>query len=99
MLLIHNLDVFSFLKTHCGVYDPAQYIPYFAEPVIYAALMHIVSDIRKAKFLPLYGYTVQALLINWILGMMGFFRWNPSEDQFLGFKPRYSVWTEDFERQ
>ncbi len=30
--------------------------------------------------------------------MMGFFGWNPSEDLFLGFQPRYSAWTEDFER-
>ena len=29
---------------------------------------------------------------------MGFFGWNPPEDHFLGFKPRYSAWTEDFER-
>jgi hypothetical protein len=98
LLLIHNLDVFSFQTTHGEVYDPAQYIPYLAEPAIYAALMHIDSDSWKAKFLPLYGYTVQDLRFNWILGMMGLFGWNPSEDHFLGFKPRYSAWTEDFER-
>lgn len=97
-LLIHNLDVFSLQITHDGVYDPAQYIPYLAEPAIYAALMHIDSDYWKAKFLPLYGYSVQDLRFNWILGIMGFFGWDPSEDHFLGFKPRYTAWTEDFER-
>ena len=97
-LLIHNLDVFSFQTTHGGVYDPGQYIPYLAEPAIYAALVHIDPDVWKARWLPLYGHAVQDLRFNWILGVMGFFGWNPSEDHFLGFKPRYSAWTDDFER-
>jgi hypothetical protein len=98
LLLIFNLDVFSFQTTHGETYEPAQYIPYLAEPAIYSALMHIDSDFWKAKFVPLYGYAVQDLRFNWILGMLGFFGWNPSEDHFLGFKPRYSAWTDDFER-
>ena len=48
--------------------------------------------------MPFYGYAAWDLRFNWILGVMGFFGWNPPEDHFLGFKPRYSAWTEDFER-
>jgi hypothetical protein len=97
-LLIHNLDLFSFQTTHGGVYDPGQYIPYLEEPPIYAALARIDPDIWKARFLPLYGYAAEDLRFTWILGVVGFFGWNPPEDHFLGFKPRYSAWTEDFER-
>src|SRR5215831_19918155 len=98
LLVIHNLDVFSFQTTHGGVYDPGQYIPYLSEPAIYAELVHIDPDSWKARLLPLYGYAVQDLRLSWILGVMGFFGWNPREDHFLGFKPRYAAWTEDFER-
>lgn len=97
-LLIFNLDVFSFQTTHGGVYDPGQYIPYLEEPPIYAALAKIDPDVWKARFLPLYGYAAEDLRFSWILGVMGFFGWNPPEDHFLGFKPRYTAWTEDFER-
>lgn len=97
-LLIHNLDVFSFQTTHGGVYDPGQYVPYLEEPPIYTALAKIDPDVWKARLLHLYGYAAEDLRFSWILGVMGFFGWNPSEDHFLGFKPRYSAWTEDFER-
>src|SRR5262249_23929136 len=79
-LLIHNLDLFSFQTTHGGVNDPGQYIAYLAEPAIYAALSHIDPDMWKARFLPLYGFAAQDLQFNWILGVMGFFGWNPPED-------------------
>lgn len=98
LLLIHNLDLFSFQTTHGGVYDPGQYVPYLGEPAIYAALLPIDPNVWKARFLPLYGYTVEDLRFTWILGIMGFFGWNPVEDHFLGFKPRYLSWTGDFER-
>ena len=97
-LLIHNLDLFSFQTTHGGVYEPGQYVPYLEEPPISAALSRIDPDVWKARFFPLYGYAAWDLRFNWILGVMGFFGWNPPEDHFLGFKPRYSAWTEDFER-
>ena len=97
-LLIHNLDLFSFQTTHGGAYDPGQYVPYLQEPPIYAALARIDPDVWKARFLPLYGYAAEDLRFNWILGAMGFFGWNPPEDHFLGFRPRSSAWTEDFER-
>ena len=98
LLLIHNLDVFSFQTTHGGVFDPGQYIPYLAERAIYTALVHIDPDFWKARLLPLYGYAVQDLRFNWVLGVMRFFGWNPREDHFLGFKPRYSAWTDEFTR-
>src|SRR5215471_1678140 len=98
LLLLHNLDVFSFQTSHGGVFDPGQYIPYLSEPGLYAELVHIDPDFSKARLLPLYGYAVQDLRLNWILGVMGFFGWNPREDHFLGFKPRYSAWTEEFEQ-
>jgi hypothetical protein len=63
------------------------------EPPIYAALARI-----DPRFLPLYGYATGDLRFNWILGVMGFFGWNPREDHFLGFRPRSSAWTGDFER-
>lgn len=98
LLLIHNLDLFSFQTTHGGVYDPGQYIPYLAEPAIYDALARIDPDVWKAKFVPLYGYAVEDLRFTWMLGILGFFGWNPVEDHFLGFEPRHSSWTGDFER-
>lgn len=97
-LLIFNLDLFSFQTTHGGVFDPGQYLPYLKEPAIYDALMHINPEIWKAKYLPLYGYAVEDLRFTWVLGVISFFGWNPAEDHFLGFKPRYSAWTGDFER-
>jgi hypothetical protein len=97
-LLIFNLDLFSFQTTHDGVYDPGQYVPYLEEPPIYAALASINPDAWKARFLPLYGYATWDLRFNWILGVMGFFGWNPRGGYFLGFNPRHSAWTEDFER-
>lgn len=80
------------------MYDPGQYVPYLEEPPIYAALASIDPDAWKARFLPLYGYATGDLRFNWILGVMGFFGWNPRGDYFLGFNPRHSAWTEDFER-
>jgi hypothetical protein len=75
-------------------FDPASILSPFAA----AALSHIDPDVWKARFFPLYGYAAWDLRFNWILGVMGLFGWNPPEDHFLGFKPRYSAWTEDFER-
>ena len=50
LLLIHNLDLFSFQTTHGGVYDPGQYVPYLEEPPISAALSRIDPDVWKARF-------------------------------------------------
>ncbi|MGE0023879.1 MAG: hypothetical protein AB7S70_09645 [Hyphomicrobium sp.] len=97
-LLIHNLDAFSFQVTHGGVYDPAQYMPYLSEPAIYAALALIDPDIWKSRVIPLYGYTAADLRFTWVLGALRLVGWSPAEDHVQGFKPRYTAWTEDFER-
>lgn len=98
LALLFNLDVFSFQVTHGGVYDPAQYMPYLNEPDIYDALRRIDSVIWKSKYIPLYGYTVEDLRFNWMLGLAGLFRWRPKEDHFKGFLPRETAWTDDFRR-
>jgi hypothetical protein len=97
-LLIFNLDLFSFQTTHGGAYDPGQYVPYLGEPAIYAALSRIDPETWKEKYFPLYGYAVKDLRFNWVMGLLGFFGWNPTEDHFLGFKPQRLAWTQDFER-
>jgi hypothetical protein len=97
-VVIHNLDAFSFQSTHGGVYDPAQYVPYLGETEIYEALRRIDPAIWKSKFIPLYGYTVEDMRFEWIVGFAGFFGWQPREDHFLGFKPRHIAWTDEFER-
>jgi hypothetical protein len=96
-LVLHNLDAFSFVTTR-EVYDPAQYMPYLGEDDIYAALHHISPEIWwKAKYLPVYGYVVEDMRFNWLLGLKGCFGWSPREDFFLGFNPRVGHWTADFE--
>ena len=98
-LVIHNLDLYSFQTTHNGVYDPGQYVPYLNDPEIYSAVARLNPDVWKARFVPLYGYTVEDLRFYWIQGIAaGVFGWTPPEDHFLGFKPRHLHWTDDFER-
>ena len=97
-LIIHNLDLFSFQVTHGGVYDPGQYLPYLRESALYQALERIDPAIRKARWLPLYGYAVQDLRLTWLVGIRGLLGWNPAEDHVQGFTPRRQEWTGDFER-
>jgi hypothetical protein len=97
-LLIHNLDSFTFVASHGDVYFPGQYLPYLAEEDLYEALRRIDPDTWKARRLPLYGYAVEDMNFTWLTGLRGFFGWNPAEDRYLGFQPRYSQWTDDFER-
>jgi hypothetical protein len=98
LLLIHNLDLFSFETTHGGVYDPGQFQPYLNEPAIYDALAQIDPDIWKAKYLPLYGYAVVDLRLTWTLGLRAAFGFTPREDRYDGFAPRDAHWSEDFDR-
>ncbi len=97
-LVIHNLDLFSFQVTHGGVFDPGKYQPYLKEQAIYEAMRQINPEVWKARYLPLYGYAVEDLRFTWLLGLAGFFKWNPAQDHFLGFRPKHTDWTEDFER-
>lgn len=96
-LLIHNLDLYSFVTTH-ELYDPVQYLPYLHEEAIYQGLVKINSEIWKSKFIPVYGYVVEDQRFTWLLGIKGFFGWNPSEDHYFGFMPRHTAWTGEFER-
>ena len=98
LLLIHNIDLFSFQITRGGVYDPGQYLPYLGQQPIYDALSRFNPHTWKARYWPLYGYAVEDLRLTWVLGLLGSFGWNPQEDHFLGFKPRDLAWTEDFKR-
>lgn len=96
-LVIQNLDAFSFQVTHGGVYDPGQYVPYLDEPDLYEALLRIDPDVRKARYLPLYGYAAQDLRFGWLAGLRDAIR-PPHEDAFIdGFKPRHTPWTGEFE--
>ena len=97
-LLIFNLDLFSFQVTHGGAYDPGQYLPYLNETDLYYALERINTEWWKTKAIPLYGYAVEDLRFTWILGAISWLKSNSVEDHFLGFKPRATQWTGDFER-
>lgn len=96
-VVLHNLDAFTFVTTR-EVYDPAQYVPYLYEPELYQALRGINPDIWKTKYLPLYGYVVDDMRFNWMLGIKGLLGRFPREDHFLGFNPRDKAWSDDFER-
>jgi hypothetical protein len=96
-LVLHNLDSFSFVTT-TEVYDPAQYIPYLNETDLYAALHKIEGPVWwKSKNLPMYGYAVEDMRFNWVLGVKALLGRSPREDFFLGFNPRAGQWTEEFE--
>jgi hypothetical protein len=95
-LLIQNLDAFTFQVTHGEVYDPGQYLPYRTEPELYEALSRVNPDTWKWRYIPLYGYATQDLRLGWLFGMRDRFAGAQRETHFLGFKPRYTEWTEDF---
>ena len=97
-LLVHNLDTSAFETSRHGVFFPAQYVPYMDEAPIYEALRAVDPDAWKTKYLPLYGYTVEDMNFTWITGIRGLLGWNPREDHFLGFRPKNTEWTGDFER-
>ena len=97
-LLVHNLDTSAFETSRHGVYFPGQYIPYLDEEPIYGALRAVDPDAWKTRYLPLYGYAVEDMNFTWLTGIGGLLGWNPKEDHFLGFRPRYTEWTADFER-
>lgn len=98
-VVMQNLDLFTFVSTREGeVYQPALYMPYLSEDDIYQALLKINPDAWKWKYIPLYGYTAVDMRFTWIMGLRGFWGWNPREEFYSGFNPRDAVWTGDFER-
>lgn len=96
-VVIHNLDAYTFQTTR-EVYDPAQYVPYLNDPEIFSTLQQINPNIWKSRYLPLYGYVVEDMRFAWMLGVSGFFGVHPREDHFLGFDPRWTKWTDEFNR-
>lgn len=95
-LVIHNLDLFSFVTTH-EVYDPAQYLPYLHETPLYEAIRQYQPGVWKWRYLPLYGYAVEDLRFTWLLGLKGFAGIQPPETHFQGYTPRHTPWTGEFE--
>jgi hypothetical protein len=95
-LLVQNLDSFTFVTSHKGLYFPAQYMPYLHEPALYDTLVSIEPDMWKVRRLPLYGYAVHDMSFTWWLGLRGLAGWNPPEDRYLGFQPRYAGWSGEF---
>jgi hypothetical protein len=96
-LLVQNLDLFSFLTSH-EIYDPAQYVPYMNEESIYAGVRRVYPDAWKWKYLPLYGYAVEDMRFNWMVGLKALVGIQPKEDHFDGYHPRDTSWTGDFEK-
>jgi len=96
-LLVHNLDSFAFETTHQAAFFPGLYLPYLNEEPLYETLEHIDRNIWKSKQLPLYGYAVEDMNFTWLAGLGGLIGWNPPENRRLGFEPRYTSWTGDFE--
>ena len=47
---------------------------------------------------PLYGYAVYDMRFSWMLGLGALFGRQPPETRFQGFEPRFTRWTEEFER-
>jgi hypothetical protein len=95
-IVLHNLDAFSFVTSR-EVFDPGQYVPYLYEPALYDALRKIDPGIWKSRYIPLHGYVVEDMNLTWIHGLTRFFGWSPREDYFLGFNPRHTSWTNEFE--
>ena len=98
-LVIQNLEAFSFVTTKMAeIYDPALYIPFLNEPVLYHSLLSIDPAVRKWKYIPLYGYAIEDLRFTWVRALLAWGGIYPREDYVQGFNPRNLQWTEDFER-
>jgi hypothetical protein len=96
-LVIHNLDSFSFESTR-KVYDPGQYVPYLYDVELYKPLLRFDRNTWKSRYLPLYGYVVDDMSFSWLLGLGALCGWSPHEEFFLGFNPRFTSWTAEFQR-
>jgi len=96
-LLVQNLDLYTFVTSH-EIYDPAQYVPYLAEEPIYAGVRRVYPHAWKWKYLPLYGYAVEDMRFNWLVGLNALAGIQPEEDHFNGYRPKDVGWTGDFEK-
>jgi len=98
-LVIQNLESFSFVTTKPGeIYDPAAYLPYLSEDILYKSLKEIDPVVWKWKYIPLYGYVVEDMTFTWARGLLGLVGYSGPETYFSGFNPRQMRWTEDFEQ-
>lgn len=97
IVVIHNLDAFSFVTTR-EIFDPAIYVPYLQDKVLYNSLRQLDPQIIKSRYVPLYGYVVEDMNLTWFVGVKALFGVYPKEDYFLGFSPRDREWTDDFEK-
>ena len=99
VLLIQNLDAFSFQVTHGEVYDPGQYLPYLSsEPDLYQALLRINPETWRWRYVPLYGYAMEDMRFARLTGIVHCLTGEQPQADLKGFKPRDSEWTEDFDR-
>jgi hypothetical protein len=96
-LLIQNLDLYTFVTSH-EIYDAAQYVPYLAEESIYGGVRRVYPDVWKWRYLPLYGYSVEDMRFNWLIGLKALAGIQPAEDHVNGYRPRDVGWTGDFEK-
>ena len=96
LVVIHNLDAFSFVPT-TEIYDPALYVPYLSDPELYRSLTAIDPNLRKSRYIPLYGYVVEDMNFSWMLGLRSLLGVPPSERSFAGFTPQNRAWTDDFD--
>jgi hypothetical protein len=94
-LVVHNLDLFSFVTSH-EIFDPAQYLPYLNEPPVYAAVMRVYPHAWKWRYLPLYGYVVEDMHFAWMVGLKALAGIQPVEDHGQGFIGRQRAWTDEF---
>jgi hypothetical protein len=98
-LVIQNLEAFSFETTRPGeIYDPGIYLPYLADPDLYASLRAIDPAVWKWRHIPLYGYVVEDARFTWIAGLFGRAGISGREDYFQGFNPRFLDWTGEFDQ-
>jgi hypothetical protein len=85
-LIIENLDPFSLGYDYGQLFDPAQYMPYIHDPAFYSAAKRI-PELRKAYYLPLYGYVVDDLEFMHYQGLKALFGIQPPEDKQNGYRP------------
>jgi hypothetical protein len=98
-IIIQNLESFTFKTTKPGeIYDPAAYLPYLKDEVLYSALRAIDPAVWKWRHIPLYGYVVEDMTFTWAWGLLGNFGHMGRENYFQGFNPRHLRWTMDFDQ-
>ena len=96
-LLIENADL-STLQVISSLVDPPEYTPYLDEPGLYNTLLRRYPQIRRMRYLPLYGYVVNDAEFRHYLGLKAWFGIQPPEDYENGFQARHELWLRTFDR-